>query len=209
MSHLRPRYENQFNPNELLPETAPDRVTIAPRRAVSRGIELFFESDAAKRFDWWAGYTLSSSDDQFGRRSVPRSWDQTHSFSFGLGYRFEPGWEIDLSGIYHSGWPTTGVQARAVTDPNGIVTIEPELAARNGERFSPYHRLDLKLLRKVNVRRSALTIFLEVLNLYDRDNVCCVDEFSFTASAGGDVSVERREGFWLGRVPPMGIVWEF
>jgi hypothetical protein len=144
-----------------------------------------------------------------GGRSEPRSWDQTHSLTFGLGYRFGPGWEIDLSGVYHSGWPTTGVQARTATDPNGVVTLQTALDARNGERFSPYHRLDLKLIRRFNVRRSSLTVSLEVLNLYDRDNVCCVDDFSFQTRAGGDVRVERQEGFWLGRVPSMGIVWEF
>ncbi len=209
ISNPRPRFENLFNPIALLPEGESDRVRIAPRRATTKGAEVFLRGEPSKAISWWAGYALASAEDEIDGRTEPRSWDQSHAFNLGLGYRFKPGWEVDLAGVWHSGWPTTRVDARAVTDPNGMVTILPTLGPRNAESFSPYHRLDMRLTRRIQLPESTLTLFLEVLNVYDRRNVCCVDDFGYHPEPGGSVRVERREGFWLERLPSFGITWKF
>ena len=209
LTGLRPRFENMFNPIDLFLEGESDRIKIAPRRATSKGVELFVRKEHSPKLSWWGGYALASTEDEIDGRSVPRSWDQRHAVNAGIGYRFRPGWELDLAGVWHSGWPTTRVDARAVTDPNGMLVVQPGLGPRNAERFPPYHRLDLKLARRVRLPDSTLTMFLEVLNLYDRNNVCCVEEFQFTPKPNGSVRVERREGHWLSLAPSFGISWEF
>ena len=209
ISSIRPRFENLFDPLALLPEGESDRVMISPRRATTKGVEAFLRGEPSTAISWWAGYTLASAEDDIDGRSEPRSWDQTHAVNLGLGYRFRPGWELDLAGVWHSGWPTTRVDASAVTDPNGIVTVVPTLGPRNDESFPPYHRLDMKLTRRIQLEDSTLTLFLEVLNLYDRKNVCCVDDFRYHPDASGDVRVERHEDFWLERLPSFGISWTF
>ncbi len=209
MSHLRPRFENLFNPIELIPEGESDRIEIAPSGATAKGLELFLRGGPSKAIDWWAGYTLSSADDEVSGRSEPRSWDQRHTLNWGLGWRIGPGWEVDLAGTHHTGWPTTRVEARSVTDPNGGVSIQPTLGPRNAERFPSYGRLDLKLVRRVRLPESTLTVLLEVLNVLNQRNVCCVDEFRFLPRAGGAVKVDGVGDTWMERVPTFGIAWEF
>lgn len=208
ISNPRPRFENLFDPVELFPEAAPDRVRIAPDRAEARGIEVFLKSQPGRRLSWWASYARASVEDEIDGERVPRSWDQKDTFNFGLSYRPSPLWSLNVAGIYHSGWPTTAVRAVAVSSPEGSPEIQPILGPRNAERFAAYHRLDLKVSRHVPLRRGRLTLFVEVLNLYDRQNPCCVDEFRFTPLADGGVRTTRKEDFWLGRLPTLGVVWE-
>jgi hypothetical protein len=209
MSHLRPRFENMFDPIELFPETAADRVEVRPQGAVAKGVEILLRREPARIVSWRAGYTLSSVEDQIDGEWVPRSWDQRHAVNLGLGFRMERGWQIDLSGTWHSGWPTTRVDERTTTDPNGATVVAGAVGPRNAERFPPYHRLDLRLSRRLPLQESSLTMYLEVINLYDRKNVCCVDDFLLTPEADGDVRVDRAYGHWLGRVPSFGVRWEF
>jgi outer membrane receptor protein involved in Fe transport len=209
MDRPRPRFENLFNPLALLPEGESDRIRVAPRRATTKGAEVFLKGEPSKAISWWAGYAFATAEDDIDDRTEPRSWDQRHAVNLGMGYRFKPGWEIDLAGVWHSGWPTTRVAARAVTDPNGAVTILPTLGPRNAESFPPSPRLDVKLTRRIQLPESTLTLFLEVLNLYDRRNVCCVDDFGYHPEPGGSVRVTRREDFWLERLPSFGINWKF
>lgn len=209
MSHLRPRFENLLDPIELFPETAADRVEIRPQGAVAKGVEILLRRDPSRIVGWRAGYTLSSVEDEIAGEKVPRSWDQRHAVNLGLGFRLDPGWQIDLSGVWHSGWPTTQVDARVATDPNGATSITPVLGPRNAERFPPYHRLDFRLSRRLALEDSSLTLYLEVLNLYGRKNVCCVDDVRFSPEANGEVRVDRTYGYWLGRIPSFGLRWEF
>ena len=209
LSRPRPRFENLFNPIELLPESEADRIRVAPRRAVSKGLELLYERKQTPNLRWWAGYALSSAQDDVSGRWEPRSWDQTHAVNLGMSYQFGHGWEMDLAGVYHTGWPTTQVTADSALDPNGVLVIQPSIGPRNDRRFTPYHRLDVKVQRRMALPKGSLTLFLEVLNLYNRENACCVDEFRFVPTGGGGVRVERDEGSWLGWLPEFGLGWEF
>ena len=208
MSNVRPRFENLFDPLELFPEAEADRVLVAPQRAESRGVELFLASNAAPAASWWTNYAYSSAEDIIDGERVPRSWDQRHAVNFGLAWRPSPAWSFDVAGVYHTGWPTTGLRAEAVEAPDGSLAIQPVIGARNAERFPAYHRLDLKVSRHAHMRRGRLSFYLEVINLYDQKNVCCVDEFRFTPQADGSVRTIRDYDYWLGILPTLGVVWE-
>ena len=207
--HVRPRYENLFNPFQIFPEVEPDRVRIAPSHASAKGVECFLSLDRGRPLAWTAGYTLSSAEDEVDGRMVPRSWDQRHTFHFDVNYRRNDAWNFNVAGVYHTGWPTTTVEAESVPGPDGSPTVRPILGLRNAARFPPYHRLDVKASRRIHFDRGTLTAFLEVTNLYGRDNVCCVEEFRFVPRPDGSVEVEREEGFWLKQLPVLGLTWEF
>lgn len=53
-----------------------------------------------------------------------------------------------------------------------------------------------------------LAAFLEVTNLYDRQNPCCT-EYSLQPGPGGTTSLIAREAHWLPIVPSLGVVWRF
>jgi outer membrane receptor protein involved in Fe transport len=209
MSHLRARYENLFNPIVLFPEGEGDRIRIAPDRAEAKGVELCLKMEGAGRLSGWAEYTLASVEDRVGGEWVPRSWDQRHAFSFGLDYGAAAKWDLNLAGVFHSGWPTTDVTAQLVQNPVGAPTIVPALGPRNADRYPAYARLDLKASRTLQKGGSTYTFYAEITNLTDRKNVCCVDEFDYLPQAGGTVTVERQNGFWLERVPSAGFIWRF
>jgi outer membrane receptor protein involved in Fe transport len=205
LTGLHPRYENQWNPLELFPETEQDRVRVAPESARLQGLELLLRGDPGRAFHWWASYILSSAKDVIGAESVPRSWDQPHAGKVLVAYRWDPGWYVSLAGTAHTGWPTTPV--------SGVVNDEGEaeivLGPRNAERFPTYARLDLKLSRTVSLARGRLRLELEVQNVTDRVNVCCVDEFFLTPRVDGTVEVGRELDAWLGISPSFSAAWEF
>jgi len=208
LSDLRPRYENLFEPIELFPETTVDRVRIAPDSAKLRGIELLLRGDTRRRFFWWGSYTLSAADDVIDGTEVPRSWDQTHAIRFLVGYRRTDRWSVSLSGSVHTGWPTTPVLAEVALQPDGSVEIEAVPGERNTDRFPTYSRLDFKGRRAFGVSRGRLWLTLEIVNLTNRDNPCCLDEVEFVPGPGG-IGTERLFDNWLGFTPSLSLLWEF
>ncbi|MEE9229690.1 MAG: TonB-dependent receptor [Acidobacteriota bacterium] len=208
ISDPRPRYENLFDPFELFPEASGDRVLIAPDRAEASGIEVFLKSKSGTRFSWWANYALASVEDEIDGEWVPRSWDQRHAFNFGLNLRPNPKWTINLAGIYHSGWPTTAVGAEVVEDEDGLLEAELFLGPRNAERFSDYYRLDTKVSRHIPLKTGRLTFYVEVLNVFNQLNPCCVDDVDAELRPDGSVRVIRDEEYGLERLPTFGIIWE-
>ncbi len=209
MTRLNPRYENLWKHIELYPETSTDRVRIAPDRARLRGVEILLQGNAARPFMWWASYALTSAEDEFGSEEIPRSWDQTHAGKFLVGYRFRERWTISLTGTAHTGWPVTPVSATATVDPNGTVQIIETIEERNSDRYPTYIRFDAKARYSIDFRGSRLSLTGEVINLADRDNPCCVDEFKFDPQPNGDVDVDLVYDDWRTLTPSFSLLWEF
>jgi hypothetical protein len=210
ISPALPRYENVLTVKERIPELLPDRVRIAPDRAEAKGVEVLLATNPQRRFSGWIAYSWASAEDHVDGSWVPRSWDARHSVHVDLNWRPGARWNINTAWIYHSGWPTTRVSGLLVESPDGSgPVIEPIIGPRNGERFSSYHRMDLRITRSVPLRRGALTAFLEITNLYDRRNPCCVDQIDFSTAADGSVQVRRTDDDWIRALPSFGIEWSF
>jgi outer membrane receptor protein involved in Fe transport len=209
MTRLRPRYENIFNPMVIFPEIEPDRVRIAAARGRATGIEVILSLDRGRAFGWWAGYALARAEDKIDGLYVPRSRDQRHTLNLVVHRRFGDAWDVTLAGQYHSGWPTTSVRAEPAQNPDGSPAIRALMGPRNAERLPPFHRLDLQVRRRFRLGRGTLGAFLEITNLYGRENVCCADGFRYLMQPDGSVRVERQEGFWLRQAPVCGLAWEF
>ncbi len=209
LSSLRPRYENLFSPVELFPETGDDRVVVSPTGARLQGVEFLLRGDPSRSLAWWVSYALSSADDKIDGRDEPRNWDQTHAGKFLIGYRWGDRWVVSLVGNVHTGWPTTPVSGEITMLPDGTTEVEPVLGRRNSERYSTYARLDAKVRRSFTLPHGRLWLTLEVVNLTDRDNVCCVDEFTFEPRPDGSVEVRNTFDFWLGVTPSFSVLWEF
>jgi outer membrane receptor protein involved in Fe transport len=209
LTKLRPRYENLFEPIELFPETSEDRVTIEPDEARLQGIELLVRGDASRPLFWWLSYTLSSAEDEIEGRDEPRSWDQTHAGRFLLGYRRDERWSVSLSGVAHTGWPTTPIYGELATEPDGTVVIEESYGERNSDRYDPYVRFDFRGRRSFRLPRGRVWLTLDVFNLTDQENICCLNEVFFTPLPDGSVHVRRVDDHWLGITPAFSVLWEF
>lgn len=209
LSELRPRYENLLESVELFPETVPDRVLVAPEEARLRGVEMVLRGEERDPLFWWVSYVLSSAEDRIGDDWVPRSWDQPHAGRFLVGFRPGPRWSLSLTGSVHTGWPVTPLEAEVAFLPGGSPEARLALGERNSERYPTYARLDLKAVHTVPVSRGELRLTLEVLNLTDRQNACCVNDVFLVPGPGESIGVRTELGYWLGIAPSLSILWEF
>ena len=209
MDDLRPRFENLFDPFGFFPEADGDRVRIDPESARAVGLELMARGPAKNKLDWWAGYTLARAEDEIDGDWVPRSWDHRHKLDFGLNFRPGDRWNLGLAGTYHSGRPTTALGAEVRDLPDGSQEIVPIIGARNGERFPAYHRMDLRISRSVAIKGTELTAFVNVTNLYDRENACCVRGLDLETGEDGNVSVRPDYRYGLPRMLTFGLAWGF
>ncbi|MEJ2601674.1 MAG: TonB-dependent receptor [Gammaproteobacteria bacterium] len=203
MRSLADRFENLTDPLTLIPELQPDRVRLAPIAATARGAELLVtRRNVGEAFSWWASYAWSEVLDQFPDGKVFRSWDQTHALKFGLDWSFGR-WDLSVAANLHTGWPQTRL-VLVEGDEGPVVMAEP----RNRRRYDSFHRLDMRLARQFDLSRGDLEAYLEVTNLYNGRNPCCLEYSQETAPDGTVVLVEETN-YWLPLVPSLGIVWRF
>lgn len=207
MDKVRPRFENLFDPLALIPEIQPDRVRLDPDSAEAVGLEVSFDW-AAGPWDAWAAYTWSEATDRIAGIDQARSWDQRHAFQGGLGWSDER-WDVNIAASVHSGWPTTDLDLiQSGTDGDGEPTFVAVPATRNALNHGTFVSIDFRLSRRFDVRRGQLTAFLEVVNLTNRRNECCVD-WDLAEEPGDDSGLERGLDYWLPLVPAVGVLWEF
>jgi outer membrane receptor protein involved in Fe transport len=206
---LRPRYENQFGTLDLFPEALDDRILLEPDRGRARGVELFVKHATGRSASWWLSYVLATAEDRVDGRWQPRNWDQRHALSLGLNFELPRHWNLNVAGLYHSGWPTTDASGVLVEDEDGELVPELVLGPRNAARLPSYHRIDVRATKRLPVHRGELSLILEVLNLFDVDNVCCVEDFEFVVGDDGTVVAVPQQQYWAPIIPSVGIQYRF
>ena len=72
------------------------------------------------------------------------------------------------------------------------------------------HRLDLRASRQWQLKKGILSLFIDIQNLYDRENVAGFDvDFGTEVQADGSVLVIPLQEPWGGLLPSFGIDWDF
>jgi len=207
MSRVRPRFENLFDPLSIIPEFQPDRILLAPQSAEAAGLELSVDH-AAGPWSWWASYTLARVSDRIDGRREVRSWDQRHAFQGGATLAGQH-WTFGIAASVHSGWPATDLAlVEDGIDANGETVYVALPGPRNALRHGTFASVDARLSRTFDVSRGSLTAFVEVSNLFDRRNVCCLD-WDLLEDGGDTPGLERGVDHWLPFLPAIGVLWEF
>jgi outer membrane receptor protein involved in Fe transport len=208
---VRPRFENVFQTFVLNPETANDRILIAPDAAEARGAELFLTRRGGGTFDWSINYAWSEAKDSLDGREVLRATDQTHATNLGVSWRPSPRWSFNAVWIYHTGWPTTPVSATLGSGMGGEPIAVPVIGELRSVRLDDYHRLDARASRRFALRRAVLELFIDVQNLYNRKNDAGfeVDGGNFLVDDQGHAVYQPSPEEWLGLLPSFGISWSF
>ncbi|MFQ5526204.1 MAG: TonB-dependent receptor domain-containing protein [Thermoanaerobaculia bacterium] len=212
----QPRWENIYEPLNEFQEAEPDRRRITPDRSFSKGIELFLRGRAGRKTDWFVNYTLASTEDEVEGARQRRRFDQTHGLNLDFDVQLTEDWTFNLAWRYHTGWPTTPLSVVEVpsVDPepgedpgedDSETMFVPVLGEPFGSRLSDYHRLDLRVSRRWNLRSGRLTLFADIQNVYNRKN-----------AAGFDYEIDEDDGTlipnpetWQGFFPSLGLRWEF
>ncbi len=193
----RARFENLLTAMEVLPEIAPDRVRVAPHRSEMRGLELSlgYETDAWRG---WTSLTLAEALDDFDGVDVPRSWDQKSAWMTGIDWR-RGQWRIGATAAYHTGWPTTPV----IYNEEG----DALLGARNSGRLGDFATLNLNVEYRRPLAMGSLAVALEISNLTNRRNQCCVDLDVETEDEEAEIITEKE--YWPQLLPSLSVQWEF
>lgn len=198
---LRPRFENLFDPLELLPELETDRVAVAASASTVNGIELLVHDRSAQPWGWWLSYAFSKAEETVDGADIPRSWDQRHAVNGGISWTKGP-WELALAGAWHTGWPTTPVSL-SPGSTTGVVIGE-----RNSARFEPFRSLDLRAGYTFELGDTELLTFVELINTLGQKNPCCV-EYTVLDPGTAGAALHQDFDYWPRFVPNLGVLWKF
>jgi outer membrane receptor protein involved in Fe transport len=208
MHDVRPRFENLFNPLGAIPEIQPDRVRLDPAGATARGVEVSVSREGTNT-DWWAMYTWANVVDRIDGRDEPRSWNQQHALQIGMHWGNER-WDFSVATGAHAGWPTTDLAlVEAGTDEDGETEYVAIPGPRNAEQYGVFASLDLRIARTWKLGAGSLMTFLEVSNLTNRRNECCLDWDLEDTDTSGEEWLERDVEYWMPLLPAIGVLWEF
>jgi hypothetical protein len=156
---------------------------------------------------WWFSYTWSVIEDELSDGNVKRSWDQTDTFKAGVNWDWKK-WNFSAAGTVHSGWPKTQLVIDSISNPDGTTDLFASTTPRNSLRHPTFHTLDARASRRFDVARGDLTVFLEVTNIYNRENACCT-KYRVQSDAAANQTLSANQGNWLPLIPSLGIIWQF
>ena len=196
-----PRYELLMNTLVVLPELKPDRIRIAPDSAEAEGAEISLNYDAGA-LSGWLSFSASQVYDRVDGQRIPRRWDQRNYASGGLSWRGAR-WEASIAATWHTGWRTTELEL-ATLDPFPLVNV----GERNALRLSDFASIDMRVARRFDLGTAGeLTAFVEINNLVNNRNECCV-EYQIEEEFDPDVlDVQVQNSLPL--IPSIGLLWKF
>jgi hypothetical protein len=205
---LMPRFENIFDPLVLIPELQIDRARIDANGALAKGAELMITGASNdEKLLWWFSYTWSVIEDELAGGNIRRSWDQTDTFKAGINWDWKK-WNFSAAGTVHSGWPKTLLNIDTVTNPDSTTDLVASTTPRNSLSYATFHTIDARASRRFDVARGDLTVFLEVTNIYNRENACCT-KYRVQTNGAGNQTLSANQGNWLPLIPSLGIIWQF
>lgn len=178
-------YREQDNANP------PISVTGQPTRDLGGrtfGVELLLRRPLTRKLYGWIAYTWMHSSilqralgDQEARE-FPADFDQRHNLTIIASYQLPRGWQIGGRFRLVSGQPYTPVVGSIEYD--GL--FAPLFGPYNSARFPPFHQLDLRVDRRWVYKRFSVLAFLDVINVYNRQNVeVFVYSYDYRETVGG------------------------
>ena len=76
---------------------------------------------------------------------------------------------------------------------------------RNADNYDDYTRVDIRVSRDIQLKRSEFRYYFEASNLFNTRNICCIDDFEILS---GPV-LQLQEDDWGGFLPSFGFIWTF
>ncbi|MCB1683957.1 MAG: TonB-dependent receptor [Pseudomonadales bacterium] len=195
------RYENLFNALVLMPELASDRVAVEPEEAQVRGLEATLRYQPNDAFRSWLSYTRSRAEDRIDGDWQRRGWDQTHAISSGFLWQARQ-WAFSAAVLWHSGWQTTRLPD--LIDADNLLALE-----RNSSRLPDYLSVDVRIARSWHWPRQTLTLFAEITNLLNHENVGAYEYSLEEIEDSDDYRVISEPVTLLPLVPSIGVRWTF
>ena len=108
-------------------------------------------------------------------------------------------WTVSFSASYHEGWPSTSLSL-----------VDQHLVAGpfNDERVADFQSLDVRVSRRIELPRSELTVFGELINAFNHSNPCCL-AYDLETDPEEGISLSTDFDEWLPLIPSVGVFWRF
>ena len=207
---LSPRIESQFGDDTYIFEGRPDRITLDPEKAVSRGVELALYNTWGESLTGWLSYGYNRTREKVDGQWFDRQWDQRHSLNLGLDYQFSDACHTNVAANFHSGWRYTPVivnQAAAIGDINNPYLSFGE---RYSARYPHFLSVDMRIGCEYHWKKNRLRLFFEVVNLFDRKNLVSETGHYLQYSRANPLPLLiGDDDTYIPRIPSIGILWEF
>ncbi len=216
----RPVYRNWVaGALDVFPETNEDLLLVDLRETRARGVETYLSHDGGGPFALRASYALALARERLRRvanvnapdplafaaeNDAPR--DQRHAVGLDLIWRPSSVWALNLALAYHSGWPITLARAEETVRADGQVDVAARPQVLYSSRLPAYQRLDVRLTRRYKTARGDIRLFLELINLANRENVFAYD-YEVKAAADGTSFLQREAESWFPLLPSVGVNW--
>ena len=136
------------------------------------GIEFFVQKKLTKKLFGILSYTFyrslySGTDNKF----VVSSWDNQHLLSVTWGYKFARNWELGLKFRYQGGAPFTPFdEAASLLNYASQGKGSLDFAKLNTQRLGGFNSSDVRIDKKINLRKFTIDLFLDVTNWYVAKN---------------------------------------
>jgi outer membrane receptor for ferrienterochelin and colicin len=170
-------------------------------RGETRGFEIFLQRRSANRLAGWISYAFSNSrrEDLATGEKYSNEFEQEHTANIYASYRFSEKWNFSVKARFGSGFPFPGYFEERGAD----LYLSTE---RNHVRLPYYGRIDLRLNRAFYYAWGKLSLYLELLNLTNRDN----KRFEQVSSVNSTTrKVNYRTDSLLPILPTAGFTLEF
>ena len=182
------------------------------------GVEAFLRHRVPDKFFGWISYAYTHAERR-GNPDIayqPYLFDNTHIVSVVANYNFTPDFEIGAKWQYLSGTSEAPISTLIlIQDPvtRGLNPLFAGLDRALSAGLTPYHKLDLRISRKWNIRGMKIGGFIEVLNVYNRKNTIefILEEGKFEVQ-GEEIDIDEQEigeGSQLPLLPYFGLTLEF
>ena len=226
LSNYSPQWQNLRDHLEMFPEARNDNALVVLNGATSKGIEMFLKYDKGGPITWWLSYALAKAEDDVEtidydglliKRTgkVPRLNDQRHTVYADVNYRPNAKWHFNLSWQFYRGWPRTDYTYHIQTLTNNDLHFYPVHLLFNGVIYPAFHRMDLRVNRHFKTGAGNMSVFLHLINLYNRENLKKFD--LDTRDDSGNYSIDQQgnyvpfhdDKYWFGFMPVLGVSLEF
>ncbi|MEM8485016.1 MAG: DUF2012 domain-containing protein [Bacteroidota bacterium] len=207
-ANVRPRYVSPAGDvAAFFPEIDKYRTYWKPDETHTRGVEVSVVKTAGRVLTGAAGYTLSQAFDIRDGQRFYKDHDQRQAALVDFNIQPTKQLLINLSWQYHAGWRHAEAAFDVTYQQGNDVLFDTHFGARNAARYPAYHKMDLRIARQFYFKNQSVAAFLEIQNLYNRQNVRRY-RYEPAVSSDGEVSFLTHAEAWLPRLPTLGLKWE-
>jgi len=190
------------------------------------GFEVFAQQKLMSRLFYVASYSwIRSKFSGIDHLLLPSSWDSKHLLSLTLGYKLNTGWDLGLKYRYAGGSPYT--QFDLATSQQNYLTLGTgvlDYTQLNSERLAAFSQLDIRVDKRLNFKRTALSFYLDIQNILKNKNASLPkytfkrnsDNTGFATTDGQPIKTDGSNGipYLLNTdsgniIPSIGVVFEF